>query len=208
MRDLEVAKPIIFSTLMVRAIEEDRKRKTRRVAKPQPPEDWAPHSYGDIHLMKNGEFVLRNDEPVIIGWGACNESGDFACKSRYKPGDILWVRETWMPFGEIYVYLADGDMEDKPHLNKRIDRWRPSIHMPRAAARIFLQTTDARMEQLQDICEADAHAEGMESPSYPIIQFKDLWNDLNEKRGFEWDTNPWVWVYTFERVKEAREACS
>ena len=72
--------------------------------------------------------------------------------------------------------------------------------MPRAAARIFLRVTDVRVERLQEITDTDAHAEGMDSPSYPIIQYKDLWDDLNAKRGCGWDSNPWVWVYAFERI--------
>ena len=99
-----------------------------------------------------------------------------------------------------YWYKAN---EDDVKRVRCIDRWRPSIHMPRAAARLFLRVTGVRCERLQEISDADAKAEGMDSPSYPIIQFKDLWRELNDKRdGCGWESNPWVWVYEFERVTD------
>lgn len=95
-------------------------------------------------------------------------------------------------------------------------KWRPSIYMPREAARLFLRVTDVQAERLQDISEEDALAEGVR-PDPPIKMvdgkygsewsardnFIELWDSLNAKRGFGWDANPWVWVYTFERFEQS-----
>lgn len=80
----------------------------------------------------------------------------------YHPGDILYVRETWAKVGDkAYGYKAD-DIWSVP-------RWRPSIHMPREAARIFLRVTDVRVERLQDITDEQALAEGVpEDDDYPL----------------------------------------
>ena len=81
-----------------------------------------------------------------------------------QPGDLLWVREAWSKsdpqwgLSVPYIYKAD-------HLDPRGDakpiKWKPSIHMPRAASRLTLEIVDIRIEQLQSISEQDAIAEGV-----------------------------------------------
>ena len=118
---------------------------------------------------------------------------------QYQPGDILYVRETWCRGSldnqeEQYYYKADT--------NDFYCRWCPSIHMPRAAARIWLDVKDARIERLQDIDDDGVLAEGLQIGD----PFDELWDSTIKKveRGeFGWDANPWVWVIKFERCGRA-----
>lgn len=149
--------PILFNTEMVRAILDGRKTVTRRLVKFLPGENpnWTGYTKDGL-MLYNG----RN-EPC--------------CKNPpYQPGDILYVRETWCKnyyhdYGK-YFYRADGEEIDMPLITGgtikygKADglRWRPSIHMPKEAARIWLKVTDVRVERLQDITEEDAFEEGYE----------------------------------------------
>lgn len=79
----------------------------------------------------------------------CDSAFNVPCKPPYRPSDTLYVRETWAAWSRTYgavpvlYYKADGDAPDGI-------KWRPSIHMPREAARIFLWVADVRVERLQD----------------------------------------------------------
>ncbi len=75
--------------------------------------------------------------------------------------------------------------------------WRPSIHMPRWASRITLEVIAVRVERVQDISAWDANQEGLEAGTDIKHRFELLWNSINEKRGYGWDSNPWVWVVEF-----------
>ena len=179
-------KPILFNTEMVRAILEGRKTMTRRVVKPQPEFCIA----SDIRNRQPLAFWVDNARWV---------------KPRYQPGDILWVRETWSrdESGE-YVYRTNYGTTEDDSFPPSMFKWRPSIHMPREAARIFLRVTNVRVERVQDITAHDAIREGMESeiPFDTVDEFKELWNNLNAKRGYGWESNPWVWVVKFERISK------
>jgi hypothetical protein len=136
-------------------------------------------------------------------------------KFKCEPGDLLWVRESWNRVGEeggVYLYKADGE--------DQLFSWKPSIHMPRDAARLFLRVEKTWQERLQDISYEDALEEGIEStvtgiPPYDLVYmlprnpnyyythkqaFQALW-DSNAKRGFGWDTNPLVAVIQFKVEK-------
>ena len=203
-------KPILFSGEMVRAILEGRKTQTRRVIKPQPVvPKWTGIDWAEV----GADNTIHRRIKCPYG----------------RPGDLLWVRETWSGSTESgYVY--------KPSEGQRIwyradnnrptwadGRWRPSIFMPRWASRITLRVTDVHVERVQDISEADAIAEGIERAETargetlnwdydiedfpdprlfdPVDSFQTLWDLINAKRGFGWDVNPWVWAVTFEVVQ-------
>ncbi len=177
-------KPILFNTEMVRAFRAGQKTQTRRVVKPQP------QSYsfdGRAYIFDEGELP----------------------KPQYQPGDILYVRETWSelkyPDGSRrYVYKASDEYPfgEAGYIVKF--RWRPSIHMPKEAARIFLRVTDVRVERLQDITIDDAIAEGC-NEVIPITEFRLIWIKTikpADRERYGWNANPWVWVYTFERIRK------
>ena len=150
-------KPIIFSGEMVRAILEDRKTQTRRVIKPQP------FIYEKSHLASQSELIRDWVRKYPCPYG--------------KPGDRLWVRETWeihqldgiMPGSKEYpniCYKADMStrllIADKVlDLCKEKFSWRSPIFMPRWASRIMLEVVNVRVERLQDISEEDCIAEGI-----------------------------------------------
>ena len=212
-------KPILFSTEMVRAILDGRKTQTRRVIKRGnvlPSGEWL----GEI---REGGSWCTNPRSDVIWTGFRSEYGAdsyFMCYG--KPGDILWVREIWcklwaldiddVPIDgtEKFYYAADGynptpfnRFPDADGYNGGRDcpRWRPSVHMPREAARLFLRVTGVRVERLQDISEDDARAEGVQVIGCPEywMEFAALWDSFYTKRDYDWDTNPWVEVIEFER---------
>lgn len=145
-------KPILFNTEMVRAILDGRKTCTRRVIKPQPDEK---------HTYPLG-FVTDSTEKKEVGcFGfAANEYGGsiqyVKPPYRYAPGDILYVRETWKKAPNGYYYYEDWQRNDIADVTK----WKPSIHMPKEAARIWLKVTDVRVERLQEIDEDGVWDEG------------------------------------------------
>lgn len=186
-------KPILFNTPMVKAILEGRKTQTRRIIK-------------DLPLY---EPFFEEDEGR--GFLMDSEDGQFYALenfSKVQPLDVLWVRETWWKgmLGQ-YCYLADYALPEitRKQLAKG-HKARPSIHMPREAARIFLRVTGLRAERLQDITLQEIMAEGLYVPGLTKqATFKawiDLWNSTIKKVDipkYGWDANPWVWVYEFER---------
>ncbi|HDY87099.1 MAG TPA: hypothetical protein ENH82_03165 [bacterium] len=176
-------RPILFSGKMVRAILEGRKTQTRRVLK-HTTEHKGP--YSDTYIQHH----IKSE-----GWAKICPYG--------KVGDQLWVRETFRVCDVAGEAFSPRDiLPTNAHVHYRTGpqpggagSWKPSIHMPRWASRINLEVTDIRVERVQDISIDDCVKEGVMS-----ISFEGLWDSLNEKRGFGWGVNPWVWVLGFRRV--------
>lgn len=180
-------KPILFSTPMVQAILDGRKTMTRRVIKTD--KDGVPTAAGLLVDPDNDWCAGRLIKPP------------------YQPGDILWVRETWMQDEIGYLYK-----NSLPYLVGD-PIWKPSIFMPKEACRIWLRVTGVRAERLTDISHDDVLREGIpecqgrlkfpdETCCCADLAFEKLWDEINAKRGFGWGENPWVWVISFERCEK------
>ena len=220
-------RPILFSAPMVRAILEGRKTVTRRAVK-------ASKAHADgITLIDYGKGWWPYN--AFCDFSSDHEGMEYPIACPYgKPGDRLWVRETFIdlrgtgvehrpnPDGPLqrYAYAADcrpGSHSDEARKDFGL-KYKPSIHMPRAACRILLEITHVRVERLQDISEDQAEAEGVrlmrdgsdtwvsrEGPGnlvtpWPTAKeaFSDLWNSINGPHA--WAANPWVWAVSFKRV--------
>lgn len=144
-------RPILFSGPMVNAILEGGKTQTRRIVKPQP--------------MPGVPFVgIRDGIAVFEKWYHPTISMRSENKCPYgKPGDSLWVRETWGSNGCLNcpIHYRATEPEWKNNTSNPLARWRPSIHMPRCASRITLEVTGISVERLRNISEEDAIAEGL-----------------------------------------------
>ena len=219
---LKIAKPILFNTEMVRAILDGRKTVTRRIVKfidgKNP--NWTGYIKDGLTLY-NG-----TNEP-------CNK------KPPFKKGDYLYVRETWnisnmWSCGNKVTFIYRGDKSEEDSVmtisvsDEAFDKygemiysdrpeWRPSIHMPKEAARIFLRVNDVRAERLQDMKFEDCLNEGafvyLCVDGYfdrDIVEpeakkkFGTLWDSTIKKQDlnkYGWYANPWVWVIEFERIE-------
>jgi hypothetical protein len=202
-------RPILFSAEMIRAILDGRKTQTRRVIKPQPfnTPDGSWHIELEPRSGYNSEKTLRNYLPARCPYG--------------EPGDRLWVKETYA--GDDFTgYAYRATQPDALPFGEEVTfkNWKPSIFMPRAASRFTLEILNVRVERIQDMTFDDALAEGIKRtdedyflaplagvPDYPwlhpVVAFSSLWNDINTKRGFGWEVNPWVWVIEFKKAGEA-----
>lgn len=216
-------KPILFNTSMVRAILDGEKTCTRRIIKKEIPGGYKPLGFV---LYPTNDKELGN---LVFGGKGANV---YYAKPPYKVGDVLYVRETWninpswefdknyinLPSKESkYIYKATNDFNGG---------WKPSIHMPKEAARIFLKVTSVRAERLKDITNEGCLNEGIREftkdgvvkkydtepnmyswekmPRTPREAFEKLWNSTLQLKG-KWngwtnlfEYNPWVWVIEFE----------
>lgn len=121
---------------------------------------------------------------------------------RYHPGDILYVRETFI-FDDYEGFI--DFRADFPACEARALSWQPSIHMPKRVARIFLRVTCVRVERLQEITADGAEKEGFTGHVYPQDFFAETWSEIYDERGCGWNANPWVWVIEFERCEKPQE---
>jgi len=197
-------RPILFTGAMVRALLDGSKTQTRRVVKlphENPLGEWEPATFGG---EDGGRTAAGETIPEQGGIWHTRTGESLACPYG-QPGDRLWVRETWAPHPDFIpashyaVYRADPECEHD------VDRWRPSIHMPRWASRIVLEITGVRVERLQDIGTEEIEAEGVVTSDADIMQHGCRarvldWIRLWESTGGSWDGNPWVWVIEFKRV--------
>lgn len=165
-------KPILFNTEMVRAILDGRKTCTRRVIKPQP-QSWLCYTYAGSHKDCIGKWTYPNrGEHKLWGEGykLPENIKDEELSKRWNPpyhtDDILYVRETWKKAPDGYYHYEDWQRNDIADVTK----WKPSIRMPKEAARIWLKITDVRIERLQEMKPVDVIKEG----AYP-----DCWDCLN-----------------------------
>ena len=135
-----------------------------------------------------------------------------AAKPQYQIGDILYVRETWIESSFGYAYRASDCSTIEDWAGEEI-KWKPSIFMPKEAARIFLRVTDVRVERLQDITPKQAGNEGVlwetdNSGQFRRWQFHRLWDSTIKKKDLDeygWSANPWVWVIEFKRIESEEE---
>jgi hypothetical protein len=205
---------------MVNAILEGRKTQTRRAVKQPVVENsnWI------------GGFFIEFNQDNCCSISHAHRSSN----APYQVGNVLWVREMFgQPsqqemnpgHGAVYycfkadnsiyhTYTKTGQMVKLPH-EYTLTKYKPSIHMPKEACRIFLEVTEVRVQRLQDIPEDDALAEGMikfDGCSYhhkpnanaddhyisPYGAFMDLWEIINGAKS--WKANPFVWAITFKRI--------
>lgn len=227
-------KPILFNTEMVRAILDGRKTCARRVIKPQPQSRLC-YTYAGSHKGCIGKWTYPNKgaheflgEEYKLPENLMDEELRKRWNPPYHTDDILYVRETWSEAYEegTYIYRADDKLADLPTFKKSSKLiYRPSIYMPKEAARIWLKVTNVRVERLQDITDEQAKREGIqydECPTgftwkqetdmhncytTPIGAMQALWNSTIKKSDLDrygWDANPWVWVIEFERCEKPK----
>ena len=245
-------KPILFSTSMVVAILEGRKTMTRRIVSEKIVDQWLEYDEWQLSVAPAGSTLAT-------------PKSFFTSRARCNVGCTIWVRETTYLFGRWakngktktgkqkykfvwnqeypVLYAADEKPDKICKGHEEVGYYkRPSIFMPKSAARIWLKVTGVRVERVQTITDQDAIAEGMpDGDDYPVdpvycqrcrgegsigtfhpvtlgfmeidcpecetakMRFKNLWDHLNAKRGYGWASNPWVWIYSFERCDKKQE---
>ena len=218
-------KPILFNTEMVRKILSGDKTVTRRVIK-------------DPYYIDDEKFCRATG--LAVHKGTAVTDGMPYPDSPFTAGDILYVREKFACDGfdgreYLYVYWTDvddcdrvvwGDLDEGEWAPSSDYNWRPSIHMPKEAARIFLRVVDVRVERLQEITIEQVLKEGItretiearispgsSAPHWVFHEaakrcFAQLWDSTvaPEKRDtYGWAANPWVWVIEFERCERPKE---
>lgn len=207
-------KPILFNTAMVQAIIAGDKSCTRRVIK-----DVSGLNYiGCVECSTD----KKDEGKVCFGVGSFEDITNLEIKEYIRPpyriGDILYVRETWKKYQKrvgsgnnccvagFYGYKADEDNPNNPSEFYE-GKWKPSIHMPKEAARIFLRVTSVRAERLQDIttegCFKECITVDYNSPNTEFDFFRDLWDNTIKKEDIEtheYKANSWVWVIDFKDI--------
>jgi hypothetical protein len=208
-------KPILFSGAMVCAILDGRKTQTRRVIKKNAAgrAQLAGHNWhlGDPNAVLACPYGQKGDALWVREiWRPLVDAELLDC-IEYKADDKR-LKPQGLTEEEGHHFDNMCENIEVTHGKVCRQKWKPSIFMPRWASRIALKITDVRVKRVQEISEQDASAEGVESAliaegetgagpcqQYSYIQsFGELWDLINAKRGYGWNTNPWVWSITFE----------
>ena len=200
-------KPILFNTDMVRAILDGRKTCARRAVKQQWEE--CPHCKY-VHNEYIYDKLAKN-----VYCARCGYPMEPVRRSPYQIGDIMYVRETFIQAAaHTFWYKADDNSWMPEGLH-----WKPSIHMPKEAARIWLKVTDVRVERLQDITENGIKNEGIRLKQKDCVSkfdyiselyflFSRLWDSTIKKSDLDrygWDANPYVFVIEFVKIDKPEE---
>lgn len=238
--------PILFNTEMVQANLDDCKTATRRLIKPRYQGNEC-----SFQVVTNKATGERRIDTVDADGYVCRTG----IKPHYQPGDILYARETWAfqcciecmnayedescMIGKTSTIHEDKDAISEGCYIYRADHptperiiWRPSIHMPKAAARIWRRVTEIKIQRLQEMTLDDFIKEGVfpEGPEecncawkhsgcpessctnrVAYLQeryrfpFSHLWDSTipKEQRDiYGWAANPWVWVIEYERCEK------
>ena len=196
----KIEHPILFNTEMIKAILEGHKTMTRRLLR-----SIEEDNFRQIERiwLEDGEWLAESKSGLIY-------KGFIKCPYG-KKGDILWVRET-------FTELQKGEFKYKASIPNRLESgiWKPSIHMPKSAARIWLRIKNIRIERICNISYKDCIAEGIEKYGpfgeykgaphpggmlfrafkFPQSAFRSIWVYMNGEKS--WKENPWVWVIEFE----------
>lgn len=215
---LKVAKPITFNTNAISAIINGRKT-TARIIIPERLLDKY-YDYDDFcrAVMPPDMFCSRDYEVQF-----------FMKHAKYHINDILYVKETYV-YGDVEVgenqhgddepyieqsdsgYVITKECAISNNLGTDFVKWKPSTHMTKEIARLFLRVNGVRVEQLQDINGQYRHDDilkegypfNMKIEQPPVLMFEKLWNSTINKHNLDtkgWNANPWVWVIEFERIK-------
>ena len=230
---IQGSKPILFSGPMVKSILDGTETQTWRVVKIGEPfgkypiiDMDGPHEgfRDETNVTPTWNADHQTEHAICVSQGIKCPYG--------QPGDRLWVKETYgVSWGSGALvdptlnYKSDGrqfhilpgselfEKWNECFLRPRKkpwnpDHWRSGRFMPRWSSRITLEVTDVRVERVQSISPADCKAEGIkkgftEVGSHLKDNFRTLWNSINAKRGFDWKSDPFVWVIGFKLLELA-----
>jgi hypothetical protein len=193
--------PLLMKSFLVDQTRKGNKTQTRRL--------------NGLEEINNNISVYNYDPPQKTFLRKDGKPTTIVVKSPYgQIGDVIWVRETWCKNEREEGKFHYAASVCSPKWDKPNSGWKPSIHMPKEACRLFLEVTDIRPERLQDITEEDAIDEGIEcdsmgdckdylSDDYPFLyepkrSFKSLWKLINGEDS--WKSNPWVWRIQFKQI--------
>ena len=177
----------LFNQEMVQAYLEKRKLHTCRPVKPQ-----------------EMVFIDGHAEPFTAAEISAEESTEiayiFTCRNfrrcifpKFQPGDFMYARETWgIPIGlteKKIIYKADFTDAGAPLADG--EHWRPSIHMPREAARLFFRVTEVDVMRMEDVTEEFAREDGFQNDPHCTAKAKFIgfWLDTYGPDAY------WMWVY-------------